>query len=67
MTRYRIPAGTKCKIAPDDDLTPYREHRSRSEQIGELRWELDTGWVCLVLPGKDLVVQVETKYLEGVE
>lgn len=65
--KYRIPAGTRLKIAPDDDLTPYRPHRTVREVVAELRLELDKGWLVLAVPEKDVVVQVRREWVEEME
>lgn len=58
--KYRIPAGTQCKIAPDDDLTPYRDYTAKSDTIATYRDYTDSKWIVLELnvKGKDMVVQV---------
>ena len=59
--RYTIPAGTRCKIAPDDDLTAYIPHRSKRETVGEWRMDLDADWMVLVVDG--FCVQVRRPFV----
>ena len=63
--RYTIPAGTPCKIAPDDDLTAYIPHRSKRETVGEWRMDLDADWMVLVVDG--FCVQVRRPFVTQVK
>ncbi|QDV86955.1 hypothetical protein [Planctomycetes bacterium TBK1r] len=59
MTRYIIPAGTVCKIAKDDDCSPYRRHTSREEVEIEYRDQF-CGWIYGVI-GETVVLVDEDK------
>ena len=65
--RYRIPAGTKCKVAPDDNRTPYAPYESKADSVGVLRFELDSGWCVLAVEGTDFVVQLRFDQVERID
>lgn len=59
--KYRIPIGTRCKIAPDDDRTNYGpEVKSKAEHVGEWRWQhgrtmcLQVGASCVLVNAEDV-------------
>lgn len=65
MTRYKIPRQTELKLAPDDDVTPYRNYTTKADVVGELRTRLDGDWLLLVVG--ESVVQVREGQVEVVQ
>ncbi|WP_372897587.1 hypothetical protein [Stieleria sp.] len=52
MTRYIIPAGTRCKIAPNDDNRPYTPHETTQDGEGELWPEASDESVLVIATDK---------------